>query len=117
MNYTVEPNKKETAFLNAYFEALYWTQGFDAEGTELDEDCQREQTIEALAFLARNGCFIGDDLIEQAGHDFWLTRNGHGAGFWDRTCYSDTVKDLLTKRAEAFGEVVVYDEFGECQYN
>ena len=20
----------------------------------------------------------------QAGHDFWLTRNGHGAGFWDR---------------------------------
>jgi len=19
----------------------------------------------------------------QAGHDFWLTRNGHGAGFWD----------------------------------
>ena len=21
---------------------------------------------------------------EKAGHDFWLTRNGHGAGFWDR---------------------------------
>lgn len=21
---------------------------------------------------------------EQAGHDLWLTRNGHGAGFWDR---------------------------------
>lgn len=21
---------------------------------------------------------------EEAGHDFWLTRNGHGAGFWDR---------------------------------
>ena len=21
---------------------------------------------------------------EMAGHDFWLTRNGHGAGFWDR---------------------------------
>lgn len=20
----------------------------------------------------------------QFGHDFWLTRNGHGAGFWDR---------------------------------
>lgn len=20
----------------------------------------------------------------QAGHDFWLTRNGHGTGFWDR---------------------------------
>lgn len=22
--------------------------------------------------------------LEQAGHDFWLTRCGHGAGFWDR---------------------------------
>lgn len=21
---------------------------------------------------------------EQAGHDFWLSRNGHGTGFWDR---------------------------------
>jgi hypothetical protein len=21
---------------------------------------------------------------EHAGHDFWLTRNGHGAGYWDR---------------------------------
>lgn len=23
-------------------------------------------------------------IWEYAGHDFWLTRNGHGAGFWDR---------------------------------
>mgnify|MGYP000679953472 FL=1 len=23
-------------------------------------------------------------LEAQAGHDFWLTRNGHGTGFWDR---------------------------------
>jgi hypothetical protein len=22
--------------------------------------------------------------FEQVGHDFWLTRNHHGAGFWDR---------------------------------
>lgn len=21
---------------------------------------------------------------ERAGHDFWLTQNGHGTGFWDR---------------------------------
>ena len=23
-------------------------------------------------------------LFEQIGHDLWLTRNGHGTGFWDR---------------------------------
>ena len=22
-------------------------------------------------------------VLEYAGHDFWLTRNGHGCGFWD----------------------------------
>jgi hypothetical protein len=26
----------------------------------------------------------GDYSEERAGHDYWLTRNGHGAGFWDR---------------------------------
>lgn len=30
-----------------------------------------------------------------AGHDYWLTRNGHGAGFWDRGV--GEVGDLLTK--------------------
>ena len=39
---------------------------------------------------------------EQFAHDFWLTRNGHGAGFWDRG-----LGDLgyqLTKLAKSFGE-------------
>jgi hypothetical protein len=40
------------------------------------------------------------------GHDFWLTRNGHGCGFWDRG-YGPT-GDVLTKKAKAFGEVCLY---------
>lgn len=47
----------------------------------------------------------------QAGHDFWLTRNGHGAGFWDRYC-GDTDEsragDLLTKASKPYGEVDLY---------
>lgn len=27
---------------------------------------------------------LADWSAEQAGHDLWLTRCGHGAGFWDR---------------------------------
>jgi hypothetical protein len=41
-----------------------------------------------------------------AGHDFWLTRNGHGAGFWDRGL--GRYGDRLTAAAKAFGEVDVY---------
>ena len=38
--------------------------------------------------------------------DFWLTRNGHGAGFWDRGLGS--VGDELTKNAKPFGSVDAY---------
>ncbi|MBS3648823.1 hypothetical protein KEU06_09415 [Pseudaminobacter sp. 19-2017] len=47
---------------------------------------------------------------EHAGHDFWLTRNGHGAGFWDRYKSSDDQPDVkaafdrLSDAAKAKGE-------------
>ena len=47
-----------------------------------------------------------DDLIasklspEQIGHDFILTRNGHGAGFWNRGL--GEIGDRLTKWAKTF---------------
>lgn len=39
----------------------------------------------------------------QAAHEFWLTRNGHGAGFWDGG-WPKEVGDRLTKSARAYGE-------------
>lgn len=46
-----------------------------------------------------------------AGHDFWLTRNRHGAGFWDR--FSDSTPEgkigrQLTDAAHAYGSVSLY---------
>lgn len=37
----------------------------------------------------------------QAGHDFWLTREGHGAGFWDRGL--GVAGDRLSDAAKTFG--------------
>jgi len=47
----------------------------------------------------------------QVAHDFWLTRNHHGAGFWDR--YSGghpaaELGDYLTKCAESYGSCDLY---------
>jgi hypothetical protein len=42
----------------------------------------------------------------QMGHDFWLTRNRHGAGFWDRGL--GALGDRLTSAAHAYGEVDLY---------
>ena len=39
---------------------------------------------------------------ELAGHDFALTRNGHGTGFWDRGL--GEMGDMLTKECEPYGE-------------
>jgi hypothetical protein len=46
---------------------------------------------------------------EQAGHDFWLTRNGHGAGFWDREALKeDGLGDKLSEAARTCGESNLY---------
>ncbi len=45
--------------------------------------------------------------LGQIGHDFWLTRNGHGAGFWDGD-YDKDIEDILMKITKKFGEVNPY---------
>lgn len=45
-------------------------------------------------------------IDEYAGHDFWLTRNGHGAGFWDRGL--GDVGDRLTKASKPYGSCDLY---------
>ena len=42
----------------------------------------------------------------QVGHDFWLTRNRHGAGFWDRGYGEDG--DTLSEAAKVYGSVDLY---------
>jgi hypothetical protein len=46
----------------------------------------------------------------QVGHDFWLTRNGHGAGFWDRFSagIGASFGNHLTDLAKPYGESYVY---------
>jgi hypothetical protein len=46
------------------------------------------------------------------GHDFWLTRNHHGAGFWDND-YPKEHGKALTEAAHAFGELNPYAQNGK----
>ncbi|WP_435634332.1 hypothetical protein ACSC9U_18330 [Pseudomonas solani] len=52
---------------------------------------------------------------ECAGHDFWLTRNGHGAGYWDRGL--GDLGDKLTAAAKTFGGVDLYLGDDELVYS
>jgi hypothetical protein len=49
------------------------------------------------------------------GHDFWLTRQGHGVGFWDREPLrvgNPSLGDLLTEEAKKVGECYHYQHAG-----
>lgn len=76
------------------------------------EDCADfvQANAQALAamyeFYRRNGNAAHPDAGSAeacAGHDFWLTRNGHGAGFWDRG--AGAVGDALAEAARVYGGV------------
>lgn len=44
------------------------------------------------------------EIMNQMGHDFWLTRNGHGVGFWDRPEIWGDCADLFSDIARSMGE-------------
>lgn len=70
------------------------------------KDCAKF-TVENAALLNQ----AGDPW--QNGADFWYTRCGHGAGFWDRG-YPDEIADPLTEACEKWGEAWLSpDEIGQ----
>ena len=102
-----------------------FTQGYlDAAEWLLDEDLDRSKVrgwtkaaiakaaVECKAFQEANGDDLGryQDTtgrdLGSAGHDFFLTRNGHGAGYWDRG--DDACLTRLTDAAKGCGEADPY---------
>lgn len=104
-------NLKE--FIHAYMTTALWSamdtnqpdnerslqdQGFDIRDIALST--RRQMEAECRDFYEANADLIDTDLgPDMAGHDFWLTRNGHGAGYWDGDWQDG---DTLTENAEAF---------------
>jgi hypothetical protein len=75
----------------------------------IKSDCAKFQAdnAELLAQYTQRINRVTEDPPEAyAGHDFWLTRNGHGAGFWDRNL--GELGDKLTEASKAFGECDLY---------
>jgi hypothetical protein len=50
---------------------------------------------------------LAQPALNQTEYDYILTRNRHGAGFWDGD-WSDSVSEILTDAAQAQGEFDVY---------
>lgn len=61
--------------------------------------------IAVAFFVDRAKPYLADWSDNQIGHDLWLTRNGHGAGFWDRGL---PYGDVLTDKAKSLGGSYCY---------
>lgn len=98
-------------FFDAYLTTALWSTT-DDDGNPLDDsfdvsdisdDTKTRLAEDVLDFLTANA----DDLAQldpgAAGHDFWLSRNGHGTGFWDRGL--GDLGDRLHAAAKVYGSV------------
>ena len=104
-----------TRVLKQYIETALWS-STDDDGGNLDDDHDYNDVDKSVINQAKKDL---DKFFKQAGdlldgedettvaHDFWLTRNGHGAGFWDGD-YEEEKGKALSKLAEKFGEVYLY---------
>lgn len=92
--------------LEAYIKTARWASGDDGEydvDAFMGADYRIKLTSELSKFwdIAKN-LFTREEIDNGAiEHDFFLTRNGHGAGFWDGNYECG---DELTAIAEGFGE-------------
>ena len=94
-------NKGFKEFFTSYVECALWT--LQKNVGEIPEDCHTAMEIDCLKFYYDNEELISHDY-SQAGHDFWLTRNGHGTGFWDREEIWTVNAEYLSGKAKQFGE-------------
>lgn len=110
------------AFFDAYVNTALWYSKDHSYGIPLRFNSRTDITTKTLAQM-RSDCAkfqraCEDDIRlvemsdEQAGHDFWLTRNREGNGFWARRrrfeSETEDAFERLTDAAHAFGAYNLY---------
>lgn len=113
------------AFFDAYVECALWSstdESDDSGGDPLDQNYGPEDVTVKTRKEMRKDC---DDFVRanqhlldesgmpdyRAGHDFWLSRNGHGTGFWDEGL--GAVGDKLHAAAKVYGTHDLYVHRGK----
>jgi hypothetical protein len=94
----------------AYMACAAWADGDDQEfvGKKWSDQAVHQSRLDCTAFLSIAGYAVNGLTPEQLGHDLWLTRNGHGTGFWDRDEIPEHRRQRLTQVAKVFGSCDIY---------
>ena len=97
----------------AYLACALWTENLDEYTIDdFSADALDEAAYVITTFVDR-AAQADIDLTkysaEQVGHDLWLTRNGHGTGFWDDGRGYDRADAVtLTAMAELMGSAYLF---------
>lgn len=106
--------------LNGYLEAALWTEEDEVGPSNINSDISDNSKVDAYRdvkkFKQLAGGLIAQSGLndEQIGHDLWLTRNGHGSGFWDRGIgkigdeLSDIAREMGSKSAYVGDDSLIY---------
>jgi hypothetical protein len=124
---------RKSNFVAGFIEAALWSSTYEHPNCEdcrqgqcnpncddgehgLSDNAEAELTEIAEAFFDdHNALFTDDNLTSSkscgvdafAGHDFWLTSQGHGCGFWAGD-WIEPVATTLTEASKCLGERYFY---------
>jgi len=102
---------EQSYFVQGYIEAMFFTNTGtgddedlkDATVAELSPEAWRAIITDCTAFQDQASALLEQAYArgyeeDQAGRDYWFTRNGHGVGFWDREVLeADDLGELLSE--------------------
>ena len=95
---------------NYYAEAIAFTDydELSADYIDFSTEFVTKQQVQIAEFLDNPEVKRAVEVhtLRKVVHDFWYTRNGHGAGFWDGDYENG---EVLTDIADSFGEVSTYE--------
>jgi hypothetical protein len=108
------PSKRDIdVMFDQYVATALWSSTADDDtpldrlDAEVADSALDKMSRDVESFARDNAELIAGDW-SQAGHDFWLTRNRHGAGFWETSDWPAREGKLLTDAAHAYGETYLY---------
>lgn len=112
---TTDKNSREQ-FVIAYIACALWSTT-DSNDVPLDQNYDSDDiapptkvqmTADCEAFMDANTEALKDYPAKAAGQDFWLSRNGHGAGFFEHDHGTEDQCEALQKDAEVWGQFDLY---------
>jgi hypothetical protein len=114
-------NHDMAVYLRAYVECMFFVPGSSDEDEDerirelgtaaMSKELCEDIVADCMSFYAScqpaiHKAYSVSYTIGSVGHDFWLTRNRHGAGFWDRGL--GPLGKHLSDAAKTYGERSLY---------